>query len=233
MQFITILVCLIIERWSHFGKKIRTYKLYDKYIAFCEKTLKPIKLNHYLFIGAVLLPALIIAGIIYVALWYSLFGILALAFSIFALLYCLGSFDFSKENVDTIFDAAHNHIFSVIFWAIILGPAGAITYRLNNELTNYYKASSDISKTAKKLKLILDWIPIRLETFAYALIGHFAVTIGCWLEHFLKAPEHNEKVLNECAKVALDKKKSSNDARALIDRALIVWLVIMALVVVL
>ncbi|MBN1684763.1 MAG: regulatory signaling modulator protein AmpE [Gammaproteobacteria bacterium] len=233
MHFIVILTVLMIERFTHFGKKFRSYEYFSKYIGFYEKILAKYQLNSILFMAAVLVPTILIAGILYGILLYSLFGVLAFVFFSFVLLYCLGDDDFSKINAEQIFLKAHKNIFSVIFWAMILGPAGAIFYRLNNKLIDHYKNNSDISKNAQKLEQWLDWIPVRLETFAYALMSHFVHVIKVWLKLLITKPEENESLLQECTKLAMDQKKSANEARELVDRALIVWLVIMALVILL
>ena len=134
-------------------------------------------------------------------LQYSLFGILALIFAILVLLYCLGDTDFSTETIDTAFTKAHQNIFSVIFWTILLGPAGAILYRLNNKLMHYYKdVPSNVAYT-QKFEQLLSWIPVRLEILAYGLMGNFTKTIHCWMKYVFYAPEHNNQMLNECAKM--------------------------------
>ena len=232
MQFIVILICLAINRWSQFSEKIRNVNILEKYTSFVLSLFKKKQPKGYLTLIVILLPIFIVTAIVNFILTYVFFGFLAFLFSIAVLLYCLGAFNLSNPDLKASFLQANQNIFSVIFWSIIFGPAGALLYRLNNIVIDYYKKTSDVSKAAQKFNQVLEWIPIRLETLAYALMGNFNVTMRCWMQHARKGLSNNEKMLKECATASLDKDVSLTHALQIIDRALIVWLVIMALVVI-
>lgn len=95
---------------------------------------------------------------------------------------------------------SNQRLFAVLFWFLILGPAGALLYRLS-EMLAFSKvgsslaenefladmAASDQSKdnfdnNAAKLFGLLSWIPARLCALGYALAGGFEDAIHNWRE---------------------------------------------------
>ena len=91
--------------------------------------------------------------------------------------------------------AFSNRILAVLFWFIILGPAGALLYRLTTLLLERYAGgyfgSPDLEETdnspgaefqsaIRRLYMILGWVPARLCVIAFALAGSFSDTLLCW-----------------------------------------------------
>ena len=78
--------------------------------------------------------------------------------------------------VEGIVVAAHERWFGMIFWFVILGPLGALWYRLACELRDkcIRRGEEDAFKdTALMMHHILAWIPVRLTLLSYALAGSF------------------------------------------------------------
>jgi len=79
---------------------------------------------------------------------------------------------------------ANNRFFAPVFWFILLGPFGAIFYRLTAELVRasnlQYGWGRANSKTSKRLLDILDWLPVRLTAILYALSGSTEDAIHRW-----------------------------------------------------
>jgi len=80
--------------------------------------------------------------------------------------------------------AAHERWFGVIFWFVILGPLGALWYRLACVLREKCLRQSEEEDAFKDAALmmhhILAWIPVRLALFSYALVGNFADALEAW-----------------------------------------------------
>ena len=80
--------------------------------------------------------------------------------------------------------AAHERWFGVIFWFVILGPLGALWYRLACVLREKCLRQSEEEGAFKDAALmmhhILAWIPVRLTLFSYALVGNFAEALEAW-----------------------------------------------------
>ena len=97
-----------------------------------------------------------------------------------------GSFDagsLGRSVVEGILVAAHERWFGVIFWFVILGPLGALWYRLACVLRDKCLRQSEegaFKDAALMMHHILAWIPVRLTLFSYALVGNFAESLEAW-----------------------------------------------------
>lgn len=145
-----------------------------------------------------------------------------------------------KQLTDKIFIAANQRIFSVVFWFIVLGPIGAVLYRAITltSLENWReKMPSELSQTAFSIEGWLEWIPVRIFTFLFALGGHFTQVLACMRQHILAPISNNDALLTECGIAALGQDSASVDSQAethainLIDRTLVILLVIVAALV--
>lgn len=95
--------------------------------------------------------------------------------------------------------AFSNRILAVLFWFIILGPLGALTYRLTIfllerfaggyfghngddtlETDNDDDLKSEFKMAVQRLYMILSWVPARLCVITFALAGSFSDTLFCW-----------------------------------------------------
>ena len=82
--------------------------------------------------------------------------------------------------VEGIVVAAHERWFGVIFWFVILGPLGALWYRLACVLRDkcIRRGEEDAFRdSALMMHHILAWIPVRLTLLSYALAGSFGDTL--------------------------------------------------------
>jgi adenosylcobinamide-phosphate synthase len=82
---------------------------------------------------------------------------------------------------------SHRHVFGVMAWFIVLGPAGAITYRLaamlNDRWNNLRADSVDVfGAFAARAFEVIDWIPVRLTAVSFAIVGDFMGAVDCWRE---------------------------------------------------
>jgi membrane protein required for beta-lactamase induction len=85
--------------------------------------------------------------------------------------------------VEDILVAAHERWFGVIFWFTVLGPIGALWYRLACVLRAGRENQIDHSAfaaAAVTMHDILAWIPARLTALGYALAGSFADAVHLW-----------------------------------------------------
>ncbi|VAW91967.1 hypothetical protein MNBD_GAMMA23-80 [hydrothermal vent metagenome] len=88
--------------------------------------------------------------------------------------------------------AFSNRILAVLFWFIILGPVGALLYRLTILLLERFaggsfgacpdgdESDSEFKSAIQRLYMILGWVPARLCVITFALAGSFADTLLCW-----------------------------------------------------
>lgn len=76
---------------------------------------------------------------------------------------------------------ANERLLAVLFWFLLLGPAGALLYRLASELARSMASDdSPISEASLRLHAILAWLPARMCALAYALAGSFVYALRAW-----------------------------------------------------
>lgn len=144
------------------------------------------------------------------------------------------STSFHHAFVRAIFLASHQRIFAVVFWFVLLGPPGAVLYRLIESVSTQMLSGGRVASVVKQW---FDWLPVRAEAFLFALGGHFMAVFTCWKREALKGPQYNEQFLSDCGMAALDIDRlpaggiAEREALALIDRAFVIGLVILAMVV--
>ncbi len=81
--------------------------------------------------------------------------------------------------------ASHHRVFGPIAWFIVLGPAGAVLYRVCAVLSSLWGARNDpdfgaFGRFATQAFHWLDWIPVRLTAASFATAGDFADAVYCW-----------------------------------------------------
>lgn len=145
-----------------------------------------------------------------------------------------------KVLVTNIFDQANERLFTVIFWFAILGPAGALLYRMIVWLREIAKRTdspyANLADSATFIQEILEWAPARLTALCYAVVGSFFHTIGVWLDYLFMGVSANHKVLTECGRITLQlqpeteiKPENVKEALVVVDYSIIVYLALVAL----
>lgn len=162
--------------------------------------------------------------------------------------------------VEAVFVAAQRRWFGVLFWFLLLGPVGALAYRLSALAAEGDAADlpSDTLAGAKTWLAFLDWPVAQLMTLALALVGDFDTVVTAWkdnggaalgLQRGFLAAAARASVRTELADEAMDyadhgvvapgtlvavmgELPELRDAMSLVWRILLLWLVVMALFVV-
>lgn len=78
--------------------------------------------------------------------------------------------------------AALHRRFGVVLWFFLLGPAGALLYRLAQTLGRDPSLRLDprARASAHAFANIADWLPAQLMVFTLALVGHWDAVMGAW-----------------------------------------------------
>jgi AmpE protein len=87
--------------------------------------------------------------------------------------------------VSAVFRNALRRWFGVLFWFLLLGPFGALLYRLATLSVEGEAARTlhgEAAQGARTLLKILDWPVAQLMTLAMALVGNFDTVLGAWRE---------------------------------------------------
>lgn len=153
--------------------------------------------------------------------------------------------------VEATFLSALGRLFGAIFWFVILGPAGAIGYRVVQLMARTPSIRDELSAADRNLServaRILDWAPAHLLTFALALASDFDRVIKAWrawhdangrdwfsldlgfLPVVARSGVDGDVIAGDgYASDVSDPVGELRDARALIRRVLVIWLVAIA-----
>lgn len=146
-----------------------------------------------------------------------------------------------RRMVVALLAKANDWLPAVVFWFVLLGPVGAVGYRLASVLREQCRreiSGSRFCAAAESLHAILAWAPARLTALAYALMGSFDDTLRAWR----KAVAASDGTLRATpslliatglAALQLDRDAPMDEpqvraAAQLLQRMLITWLVLAA-----
>jgi adenosylcobinamide-phosphate synthase len=103
---------------------------------------------------------------------------------------------------------SHRHVFGVMAWFVVLGPVGAIGYRLAALLNDRWGSARDAEtnaygRFAARAFEIIDWVPVRLTAIGFAFAGDFMGAIECWREHAASWRSRSQGIILAAAAGAL------------------------------
>jgi len=155
-----------------------------------------------------------------------------------------------------VFHQGHDHLFGTLFWFCVLGPMGAVFHRVAAEAAlrpgSAINARPALARATRDIFAVLSWIPTRLLAFGYAMTGSFEAALrqlrvgavgaaGDWLRaNQLLLADTGAAALrsgeDDSGDLAAEVDRRANDAatavaaaRALVMRAVVFWLAILAL----
>jgi len=83
-----------------------------------------------------------------------------------------------------VLENGNDALFAPIFWFCLLGPAGALMYRLANTLDAMWGYRTvrflNFGRAAARLDDALNYAPARLTALSYALVGQTRSAWRCW-----------------------------------------------------
>jgi adenosylcobinamide-phosphate synthase len=88
----------------------------------------------------------------------------------------------ARVSIETMLRRAHQGLFAPIFWFVILGPAGALLYRLAHLAKTEWRSEDEtlFNHFARKAFECLDWLPARITAGSFAVVGDFEDAVYCW-----------------------------------------------------
>jgi AmpE protein len=137
----------------------------------------------------------------------------------------------------------YRYFIAIMVFFVLFGAPGAIFYRLLttvNEDTNVdaLDVSDEVAQSIMKFQFWLDWLPVRVVSFGYMLVGHFSKAMPIWLESLFDVSKAPHQLLITVAEKSEDFMVDANDCTAepcllvrLAKRTLLLCLAVIAMLV--
>lgn len=99
------------------------------------------------------------------------------------------------------------HYCAVIFWFVVFGAPAAVLYALARSTFDAIEEQESHVLAGKQSQLEtllfwLNWLPARVASFGYLIIGNFSKGTGCWVKYILDFTTTNRKVVTSTALAA-------------------------------
>ncbi len=94
-------------------------------------------------------------------------------------------------------------LFGVVFWFLFLGCAGALIYLLTRMARDRWHGEPAFCCFVGRMAAWLDWLPVRLLAFSFAIVGNFQDAQECWRGQARSWGDESEGVLLAAAAGAL------------------------------
>lgn len=142
--------------------------------------------------------------------------------------------------LNSLYRQSNDRIFAVVFWFLVLGPLGALLYRLVYEVLQLrHDIHGAYTESARQLYYILNWPCQRLTILSFALVGSLIHTIDIWRDRDDLGLVQDDELLPAAgiAAIGCDIEDDESDNQidclehtsGLINRSLVLWLTLIAL----
>lgn len=245
MTFIIVLICIALQRFLKLDSMSHQVHWIEPYTRWMYSKTNQIAHGHAMVSLLILIIPLLLGISIIFALIYHLFGSIGyFVGSALLLWYCLDARELKNNpyeggNVSKLFIHTYRHLFAIVFWFAAFGPVGLTLYVVIDNLRRYLESQPD-EKQINLLYFIthvqglLDWVPLRLLGMTFAFVGHFSNSFKLVVDQLFSGIKHNQQQIVDWGLAAqlgdeINAEASLADTFTLIDRALIVWLMALAL----
>lgn len=115
----------------------------------------------------------------------------------------LSSSEVARLSIEEALLLAYRYVFAPLFWFAVLGPAGAVLYRLAHLLNEFWNRpalpgsldSGDFGCFARQAYGVIDWLPLRLTAATFAAVGNFEDAVDCWRTQASRWPDRASGIL--------------------------------------
>lgn len=98
----------------------------------------------------------------------------------------LNSSEIARLAMEQALVASHRHVFAPLVCFALLGPGGALFYRLALFAREHWKAdpsgieAARFGQFSQRAFRVVDWLPLRLTAVGFAVTGDFEDAVFCW-----------------------------------------------------
>jgi membrane protein required for beta-lactamase induction len=155
-----------------------------------------------------------------------------------------------RKLIECVLIQTHEQVLAILFWFVILGPMGALLYRLTVELLQAEPLTdaaepndTEFRAAVTRLHYLLAWLPSHLTALSYAVMGSFVHALHAWQDSTPEPTSHvpqSSQLLVRIGMASLqlnnhplqDETQQRNAIRetlGLCARSLVAWITILAL----
>jgi len=147
--------------------------------------------------------------------------------------------------INNIFYNSIRNIFSVIFTFLLLGPAGSLSYIILDNFIygEQLKVDQKSKKLLKFLVSIVEYIPIRICAFTFAMVANFEQCLKQWktVKNNKDIYSENINITNSVGFASFEEIKDKNEnvslekiiySQSMIARSLLAWLSIVGFLII-
>jgi AmpE protein len=211
MRFLIIVLSLLSEKYlTHQFQRLRKTVL-EEYLSLLKKYLpESVMTSHPLSPFGIAISILVAFTILFQSISHHSHGLghvfnFIFEFCIFYL--CLGEHNLFYVNSnqkmilssDEYIIAMNREVFAPIIWFFTFGSIGVIVYRV----ADFFSKSSQ-NPNLLNLMQVLDWVPSRITSILFLMVGQFQPGFSELLKQLTKSPENNETILINSAKHAIN-----------------------------
>jgi len=149
-------------------------------------------------------------------------------------------FDSARDELAALALAAEHAWFQPVFWFLVLGPVGAVMYRLCANLRRSEGLSGELAHKIASVREALEFVPARISVIALGVAGTLVPVLDCARHSGLMTWGASATLVARSALAATDNGRIReviggdaqvyriNQMHALLRRAMAVWLVLAA-----
>jgi adenosylcobinamide-phosphate synthase len=94
--------------------------------------------------------------------------------------------DARRATIESVLENGADAVFAPLLWFVLLGPIGAVFYRLSNTLDAMWGYKNErflaFGWAAARIDDVLNWLPARLTALSYLLLGNWRQAWHAWQE---------------------------------------------------
>lgn len=111
----------------------------------------------------------------------------------------LGASEICNLGIQKTLLGAYQHLFGVIIWFVLLGPVGAVLYRLARGMKDKWQDehlhAGAMGNVANSIFNALDWLPLRVTATSFAMAGNFEEAMFCWRTQADRSPDKGLEIV--------------------------------------
>lgn len=106
----------------------------------------------------------------------------------------LSSEEVARLTIEQALLSSHRYVYAPLFWFALLGPAGALLYRLSLYFADQWGGRDEVQfgrfgDFSRRAFVWLDWLPVRISAAGFAIVGDFEDALYCWRTQASRWPD--------------------------------------------